>query len=343
MFPTIHTLLDGIIDYAGLFPPARLDLKTAIDSFAAYRSGPNAWMLARFVCPTARMAELQTLAGDLFTSTENGPWRFSALGRSGKTADTFVTGLEADIAAIRDFEEVNEGRVVVDLIETRLPDAVVNHNDPSAPADVIDRASRIISMHRGISGQDPRVFLEIPFGNEWRTTVARTLSAMAEHNRTHSDPTCREGIHGTAGADASPIGAKIRTGGVEASMIPPIEQVAMFIDRCRAGDVPFKATAGLHHPLRHHSSEVDAKMHGFLNVFVAATLANVYGVEESELAEVLGEESPDALRFNENGISWGTHTLSTEQIRGARSRFACSFGSCSVTEPVDDLRQLGLL
>ncbi len=338
MLPTIQCLLDGIIDYAGLFPPARLDLKTAIERFAAYRSGPHAWMLARFVCPTARMAELQTVAGDLFTSTEHGPWRFSALGRSGKTANAFVTGLEDDLAAIREFEAIDDGRVVVDLIETRLPNAVVESDDATAAADLIERTSHVMEVHKGIVGKNLRIFLEIPFGKDWRNTVAHTLSAMAEHNRTHAEARRHDEM-----PDAATIGAKIRTGGIEASMIPPIEQVAMFIDRCRVDNVPFKATAGLHHPLRHHSAEVDAKMHGFLNVFVAAGLARLHVLDQTELAEILGEESRDGFRFDETGISWGEHTMSTEQIHPVRSHFACSFGSCSLEEPVDDLRQLDLL
>jgi hypothetical protein len=46
-------LLRGLIDYAGLFPPASLALPDAIRNYQTYRGGPHAWMLARFVIPTA--------------------------------------------------------------------------------------------------------------------------------------------------------------------------------------------------------------------------------------------------------------------------------------------------
>jgi hypothetical protein len=44
--------------------------------------------------------------------------------------------------------------------------------------------------------------------------------------------------------------AKIRTGGVTADVIPSVEQIAEFLAACAEANVPFKATAGLHHPLR---------------------------------------------------------------------------------------------
>ena len=44
--------------------------------------------------------------------------------------------------------------------------------------------------------------------------------------------------------------AKLRTGGVVEEAFPTVESVAGFIVRCAELGVPFKATAGLHHPLR---------------------------------------------------------------------------------------------
>jgi hypothetical protein len=57
----LSALLSGAIDYAGLFPPASLDLPTAIRNYTAYREGPHAWMLGRFVIPAARVGEVDAL------------------------------------------------------------------------------------------------------------------------------------------------------------------------------------------------------------------------------------------------------------------------------------------
>src|SRR4051812_41630301 len=62
----LRTLLAGIIDYAGIFPPARLPLEQAIRNYARYRQGPASWMLGRFVCPAAQLTPLAPLIDELF-------------------------------------------------------------------------------------------------------------------------------------------------------------------------------------------------------------------------------------------------------------------------------------
>jgi len=142
--------------------------------------------------------------------------------------------------------------------------------------------------------------------------------------------------------------AKFRTGGLTPALIPSAAQVASFLCRAAARRIPFKATAGLHHPLRSvrpltYAQDAErALMHGFLNVFTAAAFA-WYGMEEGRVTELLEETDPAAIRFEDEGLSWGRHRLGAEQIRCARREFAHSFGSCSFEEPVTELRELGLL
>jgi hypothetical protein len=53
----VRAMMKGAIDYAGLFPPAGLDMATAVRNYDAYRAGPNAWMLGRFIVPAPRLDE----------------------------------------------------------------------------------------------------------------------------------------------------------------------------------------------------------------------------------------------------------------------------------------------
>lgn len=139
--------------------------------------------------------------------------------------------------------------------------------------------------------------------------------------------------------------AKVRTGGVKPEAIPPVEEVAKFIRACAERRLPFKATAGLHHPVRAEhplTYEPDAPravMHGFLNVFVAAAFA-WHG--ERDIEPILAEMDAAAFRFDDR-VHWRDRSLSAEQVRDARVSFAHSFGSCSFEEPVRDLQALGLL
>ena len=142
--------------------------------------------------------------------------------------------------------------------------------------------------------------------------------------------------------------AKVRTGGLVPEAIPPSDAVAGFLTRCASTRTPFKATAGLHHPVRcirpltYEAKAASAKMQGFLNVFLAAGLA-YQGVPAEELTATLDLEDAQCFTFENQMIRCPQGTLSTDQIRAAREHFAVSFGSCSFEEPIRDLQTLRLL
>jgi hypothetical protein len=127
---------------------------------------------------------------------------------------------------------------------------------------------------------------------------------------------------------------KFRTGGVEASQFPVAHALARWIDAALDRETPFKCTAGLHHALAHTVTEgfdrpVD--QHGFLNVMVA-TVRAFDGGPIDEMVALLEERDADVLLAAAAG----------EDLDRARTWFT-SFGSCSVTEPLDDLLALGLM
>jgi hypothetical protein len=142
--------------------------------------------------------------------------------------------------------------------------------------------------------------------------------------------------------------AKIRTGGLTPEAIPRSEELADFLAEAAARRVPFKATAGLHHPFRsrrpltYAADSPRALMHGFVNVFTAAAFA-WHGLERQALVEILNDEDPRAFDFSGAELRWRGRALSTPQIAAARRQFAHSFGSCSFEEPLGELRELELL
>jgi hypothetical protein len=120
--------------------------------------------------------------------------------------------------------------------------------------------------------------------------------------------------------------AKIRCGGEH---VPTIEEVAAFITGCHERRLPFKATAGLHHPVR------SGNAHGFLNVFLAAALPQV-------AVQVLAEEDPRAFKFTDDAAWWRGREVTVAEIEEMR-QLAVSFGSCSFDEPIADMKELGWL
>jgi len=215
---SLRVLLTHLIDYAGLFPPAALDMQTAMRNYAAYREGEYSWMLGRFVVPAARKDEV----------------------------------------------------------------------DAAWPLAVLESTPRKME----IVGDTE--YYEIPLDADPATLGAR---------------------------------AKIRLGG---DTYPEPAPVADFLRRCAAARVPFKATAGLHHPLR------NPPMHGFVNLFLASALA---WRGEDPLSTLETAE----FHFGDDAVRWQNHTVTVDQLRDVREHFAISFGSCSFTEPIDDLKALGWL
>jgi hypothetical protein len=112
--------------------------------------------------------------------------------------------------------------------------------------------------------------------------------------------------------------------------------------------VPLKATAGLHHPLRsvhrftYQPESPSGIMHGFINIFLTAAFLWA-GMEPEVAVQLLKEQSAQAFHFDLDEVGWREHWLSRDEIAAARRSFAISFGSCSFTEPIDDLRSLHLL
>lgn len=106
----LRALLAAVIDYAGLFPPAGLDMTTAVRNYDAYLASDDGWMLGRFVVPVARLAQFRAAHEQLGHS--GGPaWHLSAL---------LGADASSDLRAIADFNQRAHGHVIIDAVEGRL-------------------------------------------------------------------------------------------------------------------------------------------------------------------------------------------------------------------------------
>ena len=317
--PALHALVASIIDYAGLFPPARLPLDAAIRNYARYRTEPDAWMLARFIIPVARLADLAPYA-DLFEA--NPPFRFSVLGAGGPDAEAFLQAFESDLETIEAFHQRYPGQVQVEAMEVRLPAALLGADVDTLRAflDAVGRARAAV-----VPGLE--LFFEVPLDDTLRAAAPALLTAMATYNREHGPR----------------VGFKMRTGGTEPEAFPAPEPLAYALTACLRAGVPFKATAGLHHPVRHYHESVRAHMYGFFNLFGAAVLAAEHSLDEATVRAILLDEEPAHFRFTPEAFAWTSYTASPETIGLVRHAFARSYGSCSFDEPREDLHAMGLL
>jgi hypothetical protein len=346
MLHTTRTLLSEIVDYAGLFPPAKLDMGVAARNYAAYLAGPHAWMLGRFIVPVTRLEEFEREAGGLFPAPANPvsavgepveppePWRISAL--LGDDVDGDIERVfafnqrhappETDIGGEDDDAEVRADAAAGDDAAGAEDEDAEYGLGGGAVIDTVEfkaSSGREIDRLMTIVPEQLEAFIEIPIAQDPRGMVA----AMA----------------GTGAR------AKVRTGGVTADAFPSAEDVARFIAACASAEVAFKATAGLHHPVRgefnltYEPGCPRGVMFGFLNVFLAAALLKTGEGTEKDVVEMLMERDPTSLRFVEQGVAWREKRLGTAKLAMVRENFAMSFGSCSFEEPVGDLKGMGIL
>lgn len=317
MNPCAKSLLDGIIDYAGLFPPAKLAMNEAFARFVAHRSSDDGWMLARFVCPAARLEELEPLIEN--AEPPQPPITVSVLGSGGEDLESFLESVNQDERVLAGFSDRLGDKVVVDAFEVRLPEA-------GGAAVAVNQAWIRLSK-RGTRALTP--YFEVSLLGEWRPRLPAAAAAVRDTDR-------------NAGAGLR-VGLKIRCGGLEADAIPEVTAVAAAIATCRATGVPLKATQGLHHPYRHHDPELDTDVHGFINLFAASALAHVHDLPVKTLIEVVAETDPEAFVVEPERLAWRDFEATANQIAEARRAVLTSFGSCSFSEPRDDLRSLGIV
>jgi hypothetical protein len=311
MTQAMRTLLSGLIDYAGLFPPAKLGMQEAVECFARNGAGNFEWVQGRFICPASRLQEFSRAAAPLMPGTHatSGypehadiaePWRVSVI-IDGRLEDNLRA-----IAAFNDHHASEDhGQAAVDAVEVRASDA-----------QTIEDALEVIP-------DEIFPFFELPVAMDCRGLIAA--------------------LSGTASA------AKVRTGGVTPEAFPTSEQLAAFLVACAAADVPLKATAGLHHPVRaeypltYEPGCARATMHGFLNVFLAAAFVRMRHIDGRAATAILENRDPSLFKITDEGVRWHDQFLETTQLAQVRESFALSYGSCSFEEPINELKGLGLL
>jgi hypothetical protein len=314
---SLRALLEGLVDYAGLFPPAALGMQQAVANYASYLAGDHHWMLGRFIVPAARLAEFRSALKYLEIPQ---PWRVSA-----------IIGPDAagEFEFIAAFNREMRSKAVINAIEVKA-----------------SNAEEVRSVGKFVP-ESVMPYFEVP-----ASAPVELLSAIAAVNAR----------------------AKIRTGGVVESAFPAAAMIVQFLLNCAEAKVAFKATAGLHHPLRcvkpltYEKNAPSGAMHGFLNVFLAASVVHALtenarheqrGQLRKALPAILLNDQPANFVFRddkatirgtlaESGSAANRNPhfefdVATPVIRRVRETFAIAFGSCSFDEPIEDLRTLNLL
>ena len=307
-----RALLERLIDDAGLFPPAALAMRPALRAHARHAESAYWWVSGRFVLPASRVDEFAAAR-----SLESAPLDLSVV------LDAAALGAKGDTVRA-DLERVERARalpgVTVSSLEARLP---------NLPFDDALTARLIADVVERYPSDNIAFWYESGYDAGWSTPPDQWLAVIASARH-------------TAPANLM-FGAKVRCGGERPGATPSVADLAAFVVAAHAHDVPWKATAGLHHPFRGVRG-VDGGVvpHGFLNLFIAAATLHAGALEPAQVTDVLAEQDPLAFVVDPAHAAWREVKVEAEQIAAARER-CVAFGSCSFDEPVNDLREFGIL
>ena len=298
-----RAFLGELIDDAGLFPPARLSIEDALAEHERSVASESFWLVGRFVVPASKFAELAAALDDA-------PRPLAATVVVDGT-QPFAEALQTLGSAARAQVE----RLALEALEVPLA---------RIAGETADDRLGALEREFGAAGfpEPPAVYVEVAFDE-------RTEAHLAALQR--------------ARARGFALAAKARCGGLEAQAVPSVAALAHFVWTANRLEVPFKATAGLHHALPHDDPAIGARTHGFLNLIGGAVLARARGIDRHTLEALLSDRDPANFRLDAAQFSWSGIGADAGEIGVARAQFIHSYGSCSLDEPVADLRALAML
>lgn len=301
MSDSLEELLKGLFDYAGMFPPAGLSFDDALKCSAAFPVVLHRHgLLGSDLVLDAAKLPELTPAALSRAGFQRSPLRLCLLGAP-LTPDNPVIPATCGVAAVQ-----------IVSYEVKLPWPF-----PGFP----DTAARALSAARGALDKDVRLFVEPELNPlEWERNNEAVFSLLDNLNR----------------KNPRPIGLKIRGSGPRAITNAVLSALLPDINR---RNLPFKATGGLHHPFRNTRKSHDL---GFLNLTAALRLQSALGIvalPRHRLLECLETEDSAAYDFSD-GLRWKEFSIAPEELRSAISRVPFTIGSCSLSEPDEDLRRL---
>lgn len=294
--PSVRAAFAALIDYAGLFPPAKLSLAEARSDYESARTGPQSWMLGRFIIPAAV----------LFESPDAVDGALSVIA-------------SPEVEVLERIGDVRGAGSRIEALEIPIANSVSPLRTVLSADEILDVTGELEADIATIGLRDVAVYVEIPRTGPWWPMLPAVMDALARMQ----------------------LRAKLRCGGVTADEFPSVDEVGHFIAAAARAGVAFKATAGLHHPVRHVDPATGFTMHGFLNVLAAAALAP--RLDDETLGLVVAEEDPAAFAFDDASFAWCDQRVDLVQLERTRREAFAGYGSCSFDEPVEDLIALGIL
>lgn len=309
----IETLLTGLFDYAGMFPPASLSFDECLDMAIAH---------------PRELKRPHMIGSDMVLSIEHLPRITSrVLEHAGfEHGRCFKVALLGAALSEQSATEGNLGKELATLRSCSTSQVGITSYEVKV-SEVLQRApSRLerlcVEIQGGLKDLPCIIFLEPDLGG------ARWEEAL--------DYVCSIAAMLSEGEGGARIGVKLRCSGPQAVTLQKLSSAIAII---AAKAVHSKATAGLHHPIIERDRYQNE--FGFLNLSVALLLKSAFGDDFSEADTMRCLSCSEISDFEFNGaLKFKQHAISRSEIQAIRQSLHFSIGSCSLLEPDRDLLRL---
>jgi hypothetical protein len=153
--------LANLVDYAGVFPPASLSVRAAVDGYRSARSSDAFWMVGRFLI---RATQLEDLASAVTSTMARGesPW---------ETSVVFDTDPSDSASRASEFHAEMDPAMVVSAAEARISDTSLDG---------------IRTIFTTVGSINPEVvpFLEVVRGSDIELQLHRLATVVGDAGRT---------------------------------------------------------------------------------------------------------------------------------------------------------------
>ncbi|APJ04736.1 hypothetical protein [Silvanigrella aquatica] len=313
---SLNIFMQGLLDYAGLFPPATLSLQDALKNFAEYHHHDQKKWLGKFILPANKIDETISLLNNLNTfSTLNQKAPFSIILNSCDKLTDYPNYLEKDLIIINNFRKKFETTIDILSFEFLPPKEIFEPKNHTLLNDFISIFNNKIDYYK----HKLEFYCELPlnpFLNEYIKSIIQCNNKQNSYK----------------------LSIKLRTGGVTPQQIPKSIEIAQAILLCAQEKISLKATAGLHVPVPNDNSDVGARLHGFLNIFSSLLLCYDHLLSIEEIDEIISHCSYEDFKFTDEGLFVRNKFISNEKMQQFRNLYIKSFGTCSFLEPIEHLQ-----
>jgi hypothetical protein len=299
---SLRELMAQAIDYAGLFPPASLEMSAALRKYVCYRRSVHSWALGTFVIPASRLEQFRSVQQQL-----NGEQGEAAPGPS-LLSVVLSSNLAAELAAVQAFPH---GLGVVGSIEARIsqPEEISFIARRSPPQAKLffeiapERAAELLpALHRGGFCAKLRMGGTVPEAFPCADTVAAFLLRCAE------------------------VGVPLKA---TAGLHHPLRRVAPLTYQ------PNSAKTTMYGFLNFFTAAAIAWRERQVSAYDRDVLHRL-------LVACLNDTEPTDWQFSDEALTWsgGPRPVHVERdaLKDERLNFVLSFGSCSFEEPIEELR-----